>query len=188
MELDIKPRNRKGPLRHLTTLLCVLVTAFGVAFLLPSLLGYQRYVITGTSMTGTIDLGSVVFEKVVPVSDLRVGDIITYQPPAASGVDHLVTHRIIAIKGTKYRTQGDAVPQPDPWAFELVARDQPRVAFHVPYVGFLFLGLADRTIRMTVISVPAALIFLLALRQLVQGVRRRPTPTSTASGRTLVRG
>ena len=188
MELDIKPRNRKGPLRHLTTLLCVLVTAFGVAFLLPSLLGYQRYVITGTSMTGTVDLGSVVFEDVVPVADLRVGDVITYQPPAASGIDHLVTHRIIAIQGNKYRTQGDAVPQRDPWTFELVARDQPRVSYSVPYVGFLFLGLADRTIRMAVISVPAALVFLLALRQLVQGLRRRPTPAPTAGGPTLVGG
>jgi len=187
VELDIKPRIREGALQHLSTALCVLVTMVGVAFLLPSLLGYQRYVITGTSMTGTIDLGSVVFEDVVPVSDLRVGDVITYQPPAASGIDHLVTHRIIAIKGAKYRTQGDAVPQPDPWTFELVARDQPRVAFHVPYVGFLFLGLADRAIRMAVISVPAALIFLLALRRLVLGLRRRPTPVASG-GRTLVGG
>jgi signal peptidase len=139
-------------------------------------------------MTGNIDLGSVVFEKVEPVSDLRVGDIITYQPPAVSGIDHLVTHRIIAIKGDKFRTQGDAVPQRDPWTFELVARDQPRVSFSVPYVGFLFLALADRTIRMAVISVPAALVFLLAMRQLAQGLRRRPTPAPTPGGPTLVGG
>ena len=186
MELDIKPRTRRRPLQHLSTALCVLVTLLGLAFLLPSLLGYQRYVITGTSMTGTIDLGSVAFEEVVPVSDLRVGDVITYQPPAASGIDHLVTHRIVAIKGDKFRTQGDAVPQRDPWTFELVARDQPRVSFHVPYVGYLFLALADRTIRMAVISVPAALVFLVALRQLLQGLRRRPVVTPSSGGPTLV--
>ncbi len=188
MELDITPRTRKGPLHHLTTALCVLVTLLGVAFLLPSLLGYQRYVITGTSMTGTIDLGSVVFEDVVPVADLHVGDVITYQPPPASGIDHLVTHRIIAKKGDKFRTQGDAVPERDPWTFELTAHDQPRVSYHVPYVGFLFLGLADRAIRMAVISVPAAFVFLLALRQLVQGLRRRPAPAPSPRGRTLVGG
>lgn len=175
MELDITPRRRKGPVHYLVSLACVLVTLLGVAFLLPSLLGYQRYVITGTSMTGTIDLGSVAFEKVVPVEDLAVGDVITYQPPAEAGIDHLVTHRIIAIKGHTYRTQGDAVPQRDPWTFQLVADDQPRVAFSVPYVGYVFLALADRSIRMAVISVPAALIFLVALRQLLQGLRR-PVP------------
>ena len=110
MELDIRSRRRRRPVDHLVTVACVLVTLLGVAFLVPSLLGYQRYVITGTSMTGTIDLGSVAFERVVPVADLEVGDVITYQPPAESGLDHLVTHRIVAIKGDTFRTQGDAVP------------------------------------------------------------------------------
>jgi signal peptidase len=190
VELDIKPRRRRGPVHHLVSLACVLVTLLGVAFLVPSLLGYQRYVITGTSMTGTIDLGSVVFEKVVPVADLEVGDVITYQPPAESGIDHLVTHRIVAIHGDTYRTKGDAVPERDPWTFQLVEKDQPRVAFSVPYVGYAFLALADRTIRMAVISVPAGIIFLIALRQLVQGLRR-PTPgapTTPSSGPSLVGG
>ena len=179
MELDIRSRRRRRPVDHLVTLACVLVTLLGVAFLVPSLLGYQRYVITGTSMTGTIDLGSVAFERVVPVADLAVGDVITYQPPAESGLDHLVTHRIVAIKGDTFRTQGDAVPDRDPWTFQLAAHEQPRVAFSVPYVGYAFLALADRTVRMAVISVPAGLIFLGALHQLVQGLRRRPAPAQT---------
>ena len=59
--------------------------------ILPGLFGYQRYVITSGSMTGTYDRGSVVFADVVPVSDLRVGDVITYTPPPGSGPDGLVT-------------------------------------------------------------------------------------------------
>ena len=39
--------------------------------LVPALLGYQRYVITSGSMTGTYDRGSLVFDKVVPTSSLR---------------------------------------------------------------------------------------------------------------------
>jgi signal peptidase len=35
-------------------------------------------------MTGTIDRGSLIFDKVVPAESLKVGDIITYTPPASS--------------------------------------------------------------------------------------------------------
>ena len=85
----------------MTSALSVLGTLLGVAFILPSLFGFQRYVITGTSMTGTIDYGSIAFEEVVPVSELQVGDIITYAPPAGASLDHLVTHRIVAIHGSR---------------------------------------------------------------------------------------
>ena len=40
-----------------------------LAVLVPALLGYQRYVITSGSMTGTYDRGSLVFDKVVPSSE-----------------------------------------------------------------------------------------------------------------------
>ena len=43
-----------------------------LAWIAPSVLGYSRYVITGASMTGTIDKGSVVFEKPVDVADLAM--------------------------------------------------------------------------------------------------------------------
>ena len=47
--------------------------------------GIQRYVIVSGSMTGTYDRGSVVFDQVVPVASLKVGDVITYRPPAGAG-------------------------------------------------------------------------------------------------------
>ena len=99
-------------------------------------------------MEGTYDLGSVVFEESVPVADLEVGDVITYVPPADSGIDTLVTHRIIKIDGTTFQTQGDANPDPDPWTFELTAATQSRVTSSLPYVGYLFIALGDRSTRM----------------------------------------
>ena len=135
-------------------------------------------------MTGTINYGSVVFDKVVPVSDLRVGDVITYQPPAGSGVDHMETHRIVAIHGDVFRTQGDAVPQRDPWKFKLDHPTQARVAFSVPYVGYAFLWLADRDSRMLAIGLPAALIALLSLWQIVT-ILRGKDEQSPGSLRTL---
>jgi signal peptidase len=60
------------------TVLCLLLAA---TLLIPATLGFQRYVIVSGSMTGTYDRGSIVYDKEVPVSDLKVGDPITYAPP-----------------------------------------------------------------------------------------------------------
>jgi signal peptidase len=158
--------------RRLLNVLCVAVTLLAVAFLVPSLMGLQRYAIAGGSMTGTYNLGSMVFDEVVPVADLRVGDVITYLPPADSNIDNLVTHRIVSIDGEKYRTKGDANPDVDPWTFRLTSSTQPRVVASVPYVGWVLLGLQSRHLRMLAIGLPAALIALLSLVQLVRGLRR----------------
>lgn len=156
--------------------LLVVATLAGLAYLAPSLLGYQRYVITGGSMTGTIDKGSIVFEKAVPVADLTVGDVITYQPPADSGVPTLVTHRIIEIGtaeggGRLLRTQGDANPQPDPWRFSLTAHTQPVVRHHVPHVGWVLVALADRDVRVLLLGVPAGLVALVSAVELARALR-----------------
>jgi signal peptidase len=180
-----KQQPRTGALRRTRRLAvnaaCVLVALGALAFLAPAAFGMQRYVIAGESMTGTYDLGSVVFEDVVPVADLRVGDVITYMPPADAGIDHLVTHRIVSIKGDQLRTQGDANPDPDPWTFRLTAATQPRVRVGVPYVGFVLLGLQDRTVRLLAIGVPATLIALLSLAELA-GLRRRRPDTAESAG------
>ena len=154
------------------------IITFCMVWLLPGLLGYSRYVITSGSMTGTYDKGSIVFEKNVPVADLRVGDVITYMPPASSGVDHLVTHRIYRIQpaaggGTLFTTKGDHNPAPDPWHFQLLSKQQGVVQFGVPDAGWVFLTLAHKNTRMLVIGVPAALIGLGALAELITAVRRR---------------
>jgi signal peptidase I len=125
--------------------------------------GYQRYVITSGSMTGTYDQGSIVFDKTVPTSDLEVGDVITYSPPASSGETGLITHRIYSIKnhgkdGFSYRTKGDANPKPDPWRFQLDQPTQATVAFAIPYLGYGIAALSMLPIRMILIGLPALLI------------------------------
>lgn len=161
-----------------TNLVLVAVTLVAVAYLVPGLLGYDRYVITGGSMSGTFEKGSVAFERQVDVADLAVGDIITYQPPPDSGVTNLVTHRIISMHtnadgATVFHTQGDANPDPDPWKFSLAQGTQPTVAFTVPQVGYALIALSDRHTRMLVIGIPAGLIALLSLVELGGALRPR---------------
>jgi signal peptidase len=98
--------------------LCALLVAAGIVFggllIAPSVMGWERYVIVSGSMTGTYDRGSLVFDEVVPVKSLKVGDVITYRPPRGAGPTGLVTHRISKIgRDPKtgepvFRTKGDA--------------------------------------------------------------------------------
>jgi signal peptidase I len=138
-----------------------------LVMLLPAACGLQRYVITSGSMTGTYDAGSIVYADDIPVSRLRVGDVITYAPPPGSSPTPLVTHRIVSIarrRGTPvFRTKGDANRSRDPWRFTLSAPRQARVVFGLPYAGYAFTALSGRRTRMLLIGLPALLIALKAL-------------------------
>ena len=141
---------------------------FGVLLVAPAALGWQRYIITSGSMTGTYDRGSLVLDEVVPVSKLRKGDVITYRPPAGSGPAGLVTHRIAEITTDKlgqrtFRTKGDANEAADPWTFHLPKGEQARVRAGVPYVGFALAALGRRDLRILIVGFPACLIALMSI-------------------------
>jgi signal peptidase len=147
------------------TVLCLLLAA---VLLIPAALGFQRYVIVSGSMTGTYDRGSIVYDEEVPVADLEVGDPITYAPPPNASPEKLVTHRIVSIghndNGEEaFRTKGDANEVADPWTFTLEKPDQAKVAFSIPYVGYLLAALSIPTVRMLAIGIPAIVVALLIL-------------------------
>jgi signal peptidase len=161
-------------------LLPIVAFALAAFMLVPAALGLERYVITGGSMSGTYDRGSVVLDEVVPVSELHPGDVVTFQPPKQSG---LVTHRIVAvtrIRGERvFRTKGDANPTADPWRIKPTEGRLPRVVASVPYVGYAIAALELRWVRVAAISVPAALIALGLLHNQVW--RSRATPRTPPS-------
>jgi signal peptidase I len=151
--------------------------------LAPAVAGMQRYAIVSGSMSGTYDQGSLVLADVVPVSDLRAGDVITYRPPPGAGPEHLVTHRIVSITPDGvFRTKGDANEVADPWTFRLDQPTQARVRVGIPWVGHALAALGRRDVRMVVIALPALLIagFSLARlwRQLGAEARRRAEATA----------
>ena len=177
MAAKTSPRRRSARIAGALGNLAVLgLMLLAVAYVLPSLLGFQRYVITGGSMQGTYDKGSVVFEKVVPTAQLRVGDVITYIPPASSGVTNLVTHRIVSAQrgpeGIVYRTKGDANPSIDPWTFTLDRAEQAVVEFNVPQIGWALLYLADPSHRKLIVGVPAGVIALVSIFEAFRNARR----------------
>jgi signal peptidase I len=146
----------------------VVATLCALCVLAPALIGWERYAIVSGSMTGTYDRGSLVLAEVVPVAELKIGDVITYQPPAG---DHPITHRIAWIGRDEagrrvYRTKGDANPVADPWTFRLDRPTQARARVGIPYAGFALAALGRKDVRMAVIALPALLIAGFSLARL----------------------
>jgi signal peptidase I len=152
------------------------VIAVAGLMLVPSLLGYDRYVIVSGSMEPAIGTGSVVYDRAVPVEDLAVGDIITFLPPPEYNPEEPVTHRIHEIsrapQGTtvngkaaggalQYRTKGDANKDVDPWTIVFDKPDQARVEHHIEKLGYVYIALSNRWVQLLVIGLPAAVIFVL---------------------------
>jgi signal peptidase len=189
MDTSSRTRARRAGRFASGALLCA-AGAVAVVALVPALLGLQRYVIVSGSMSGTYDRGSLVFDEIVPVAELREGDVITYRPPGEAGIDHPITHRIAAIRqdrsgATVFRTRGDANPAADPWTFTLPGRTQARVRFSVPYAGFALAALSRKDVRMGLIALPAALIAMGSLaamwRRLGEEAQRRAAATPVES-------
>ncbi|MGZ4445781.1 MAG: hypothetical protein ACXVEC_03800 [Nocardioides sp.] len=136
--------------------------------LLPIGLGLERYVVTTDAMSPAIERGTVLLERSVPVGDLRVGDVITFVPPAASGAEGAVTRRIVARDDSRLVTKGDANDAVDPWSLPAGGVSQERVVLAVPKVGFVYLALVHQAVWATL---TLGLLALLVLS--VAATRRR---------------
>lgn len=161
------------------------VLALAAVTLLPTLLGYGRYTIVSGSMTGTYDTGSMIYTKEIPTAQLRVGDVITYAPPAGKSPQAIVTHRIFsrtvdAKGGVVFRTKGDANQSADNWTFALNEPTQATVRFGIPYLGYGISALARPEVRKIVVGVPAVLIALFVVGGLLRDARREALEAARA--------
>ncbi|MCX8033425.1 MAG: signal peptidase I [Thermoleophilia bacterium] len=182
-----RSRSRTGPrLRSFWLVVAIagLVTVCAIAVLLMPVFGYRVYVVTGDSMKGTLDRGALVIAKSVPVSSLKVGDVITFVPPNQTAP---VTHRIISITvGSDgrpvFRTKGDHNEYPDPWPFTLDQPTQARYLTHVPHLGYIFALLAIRAVRAVVIAGAGLLLVLVVFWEIWRKAEKEvPVPDGSFS-------
>lgn len=160
--------------RLLATAALLALAGLGALMLVPALLGYQRYAITGGSMGAALPRGSIAYEEVVPTARIRVGDVITYRPPGAGA--ERITHRVVWTgrddRGARlYRTRGDANRAADPWTFRLDGRRQARVVLHVPLAGYALAVLSVQAVRIAALGLPALAIALGAFARVWREVR-----------------
>jgi signal peptidase I len=108
----------------------------------PHFLPVETFSVVSGSMRPTIPVGAVVVGTPVRATDIRLGDIITFQPPGRP--DRLVTHRVRQVSqtaaGPVFVTQGDANPAPDAWQLQGSSSTPVyRYVFSVPYAGYAIL-------------------------------------------------
>ncbi|WP_258058782.1 signal peptidase I [Arthrobacter sp. B1805] len=152
----------------LGTLLMVLAIAAVLFFAIgPRFLGYQTATMLTGSMAPEIMPGDVVVTTVQPVSDIAVGDVISYHIPVE---DHRVeTHRVIEVMrgtdgSTAVRTKGDANQAADPWIATLEGDYVYEATATIPEVGNVIRALRTPVVRQALVyGVPAVLVGSLLL-------------------------
>jgi len=156
----------------------VLVILMAIPAML-SLFGYRSYVIYGGSMGSSLPAGSVGLTRTVDSSSLKVGDVIAIR---RTGGAVPVLHRIVRVEAdgsaTVYTTQGDRNASPDPEPVTLQGTGD-RVAFAIPYLGYLVHFARGVLGRVLLLFLPS---FLLIAPALWQRWRPRPQPVYAARG------
>lgn len=122
----------------LTTLLVVLVLLLAASLVYFRIVEAGAYTVLSGSMEPSYQVGSLIYVKKIPYTELQVGDAVTF----AFSQDLAVTHRIVAIEPDEadparlwFTTKGDANAQPD--ASPLDCRNViGKPVFAVPYLGY----------------------------------------------------
>ena len=132
----------------------------------PSVAGYQMYIVLSGSMSPAFDTGSLAFVKEADPAKIVPGDIITYRGPGSGGT--LTTHRVVDIKtgnGLEFITRGDANnindPSPVP-AGNIVGK----VYGSVPYLGYLMGFAQTRQGLIFMVFIPGAFVIFYELRNI----------------------
>lgn len=153
---------------------------------IPRVSGAQAYTVLTGSMEPALAPGALVVVKPVPTSELRAGDVITFQP--YSGNPSVVTHRIIGIYydmsgQQRIYTQGDANNVADDWAL-VPEQVRGKLWYSVPQLGRVNLLLTgdSRVLAITAVAggliVYAAWMFGSGLRDRTK--KKRATQLKTA--------
>ena len=119
-----------------------------------SIFGYRAYTALSGSMKNKINVYDIVISKKVPIEELKVGDIITFE--AGNGV---VTHRIVGTIGDKYITKGDNnnTEDEDKVSYSKV---KGKVVFIVPKLGRIILFFKSKTGLVILFSIVFVFYFI----------------------------
>lgn len=139
MEITARPAPDAGRRKVLVRILIAVTILVAVALIAPAAVGLQRHVVADGETNGTYATGSIVFDELVPVEQLRIGDVVSFPTPMDAGEHLVVTRRIVEIRGDQLVTRGDALAGMDPWLLRVDGPGVARVAFVVPWLGYPWL-------------------------------------------------
>jgi len=195
MELAVVPRRRPWSVGARLALVLLVISPVTLLALLPAAVGLERYVITADDMGPGLGRGSVAFERLVPVSDLAEGDVVTLAPtgpvdpaePAASSPETgLVTQRVVEVGGGSLTTRADEAPAGAATVVE-GRTTVSRLVVAVPLVGYPFIaGIGSLAWAASVVlGLALGVLFLRdawrPVRRPAQGPVRRPARVPAGS-------
>jgi signal peptidase len=137
---------------------------------------YRTLTVLSGSMGSTAPAGSLVVVAPIPLHDVHVGDVITYQIPVEDR--RVVTHRVVEVVEAgdhpKIRTQGDANAAADPWLARLEGTTAWKARLVIPGFGRAIQGLRQPGLRTILVRLVPALLALVWLIEIWHpGHRRR---------------
>jgi signal peptidase len=161
--------------RHLATFavwsLLGAVAALLIAVTAPYGAGGRSYTVMSGSMEPRIHTGDVVAESRIAPSDMRSGDIVTFQDPDTPG--RMITHRVRSVgeRGGVYSvvTKGDANNTVERWTIPADGH-LGRVRYRVAHVGYALVFTRGPAGIMLLVVLPALLLGAYELRR----IWRRP--------------
>ncbi len=152
-------KNTMKKIWNIVTTIAVVVVVLCAVFLMGSrLLGYQVYTVISGSMVPTYDVGDLIYVKKTDLSQIEIGDPITF----ILNEDLVVaTHRVVDIDEEKqcFYTKGDAneIADTDPVHFKNVI-GVPQ--FSIPFLGYVSDYVQNPPGMYVTIAVIAVLIIL----------------------------
>ena len=154
---------------HATTALCRTLAGLWLALAVSTLalvafdhvapaLGYRLVIVSGSSMSPSIPVGSIAAERLPPPPGVVAGDVVTMEMPNGAAITHRVV-RVVDDRGETYlETRGDANDGSDPALVPATAVSGV-VAFHVPLAGFLLAFIGSPTGVLCLVATLLALLF-----------------------------
>jgi len=173
-------------------LMMLVIVGALVLLLAPRLLGANLLVVLSQSMEPNIPMGAIVVSQPdTAANEIEVGDVITFNAMGPNGDPALITHRVVEVLGSdsgiRFRTQGDAVEDPD---MTLVSSSNlvGRVWFSLPLAGYVVAFIRTPVGYLVLIGLPALLLILSEWMEIIRSMRedRRPrvvrVPLAVAGG------
>lgn len=108
------------------------------AFLIPSAFSGTLAIVRSSSMEPAMRAGALAVMLPIDAEDVKVGDIIAFDPPWDPDPDVTVSHRVIGVRHDGqilFDTKGDATEESDPYYVPALSV-HGKVIFNIPYLGY----------------------------------------------------
>jgi signal peptidase I len=158
-------------IRTVLALMVAASLAGAVGFLL---LARDIYVVQSGSMSPTLRPGDAVVVKPLD-GPVHVGQVVTFEVQGK-----LITHRVTRVADDGIHVKGDALDEEDPW---IIPADAIRgeMGFRIPYAGYLVVFIRQPAGWLSLVVVPALLVFGTEVHTMRRRGRRAPKAMSATA-------